>query len=62
MFLGFLDVLLMMFAPEVAVLLTVPKVALMRAEPLLVEGLGVGGGGRDHRSFKLTERGEYLKD
>ena len=37
----------MMLAPEVAVLLAVPKAALLRAEPLLVEGLGVGGGGRD---------------
>ena len=36
-----------MLAPEVAVLLAVPKEALLRAEPLLVEGLGVGGGGRD---------------
>ena len=39
--------LFMMLAPEVAVLLAVPKEALLRAEPLLVEGLGVGGGGRD---------------
>ena len=37
----------MMLAPEVAVLLAVPKAALLRAEPLLVEGLGVGGGDRD---------------
>ena len=46
-FCDFLMFLLMMLAPEVAVLLAVPKEALLRAEHLLVEGLGVGGGGRD---------------
>jgi hypothetical protein len=37
----------MMLTPEVTVLLSDPTEALLRVEPLLVEGLGVGGGDRD---------------